>query len=118
MAMLICFTTLIIHETQGLSTVSLLYLQTGILFLTTVTAMAIAMHCFEQESRAVKGVLMGCDVLMWGMAFLGFIRAAIIWKLECVVEHKGEMATATTTRQGGARYGTFVLWEEANAPCR
>ena len=59
---------------------ALLYVQAGILATTTCTALALAVRSFGQESRAVKGALMGCDVLMWGMALVGFVRAVVVWR--------------------------------------
>lgn len=80
---LLCFAALLTHELRGgLSAVALLYVQSGILVLTTCTALALTVRSVGQESRAVKGALMGCDVMMWGMAFVGFVRAVVVWKAE------------------------------------
>lgn len=80
---------------------ALLYLQASILLLTTVAAMALVSRGFAQGSRVIKGVVVGCDVLMWGMAFLGFVRAAVVWK----VEERGAIGMGTQQRR--QQYGTW-----------
>lgn len=82
---------------------ALLYVQAGVLAMTTCTALALTVRSFEQESRAVKGALMGCDVLMWGMAFVGFVRAVVVWRAT------GERGDAEMHR--GIAYGRSVPWK-------
>lgn len=92
---LVCFATLVAHELRGgLSAVAVLYAQAGILLLTTCTALALTARSVQQDSRAVKGAVMGCDAMLWGVSFLGFVRAAVVWRVECgreVDEEEGEL---------------------------
>jgi hypothetical protein len=80
---LLCFATLVAHELRGgLSAVAVLYVQAGILLLTTCTALALTAQSVRQDSRAVKGAVMGCDAMLWGVSFLGFVRAVVVWRAE------------------------------------
>ncbi|KAM5346440.1 hypothetical protein ACJ41O_009445 [Fusarium nematophilum] len=101
--LLLCSATLLAHEIKLLSSVALLYLQSLILAATTAASFILWARCFQEESRAVKGVLMGCNVLMWGLSLFGFIRAVVVWKVEA-----GEEAGVDVER--GVAYGTFVPW--------
>ncbi|KAF7561253.1 hypothetical protein G7046_g2878 [Stylonectria norvegica] len=99
---LLCSTTLIAHEATVLSAVAILYLQSAILIATTATSLALWVRCFEEESRAVKSVMMGCNVLIWGLAFFAFVRAVVLWKFE---ERRGRRGG---DEERGDRYGTFA----------
>lgn len=68
-------------------------------------------RCIEEHSRAVKGVLMGCNVLMWGLALFGFVRAVVVWKIEVEIEEERGFGRAQGAR--ALTYGTFVPWDEA-----
>ncbi|UZP37212.1 hypothetical protein NXS19_005028 [Fusarium pseudograminearum] len=102
--LLLCATSLIIHEIKLLSSVALLYLESLILVATTVASFVLWTRCFQEESRSVKGVLMGSNVLMWGLAFFGFVRAVIIWKVEA--------SEVDADQERAVMYGTFVPWDE------
>ncbi|KAF4983899.1 hypothetical protein FZEAL_775 [Fusarium zealandicum] len=99
---LLCSGTLLAHEAKGLSTVALLYLQSLIMAVTTGASLILWARCLQEQSRAAKSVLMGCDVLMWGLALFGFIRAVVVWKVE-TIEQGADV-------ERGATYGTFVPW--------
>ncbi|KAF4122793.1 hypothetical protein GMORB2_7100 [Geosmithia morbida] len=89
----ICFAALVTHETRpdgrGLSTMTLLFVQMGVLVLATGTAVTVAARCTgsstsavgngEDGSRAAKGAVMGCGTLVWSVALMGFGRAAMVW---------------------------------------
>lgn len=126
--LLLCFAILVTHEVRPLSTVAHLYLQSGVLLLTTLAAVTLMARCLQQESRAVKGVITGCCMWMWVTTFLGFLRAAVIWKVESMghqqdeeqdAEGDGERdgdtneAAHNGSRQEGSEvaYGTFTLLE-------
>ncbi|KFH47489.1 hypothetical protein ACRE_016740 [Hapsidospora chrysogenum ATCC 11550] len=80
---LLCFAALVAHELRGgLSAVVVLYVQAGILLLTTCTALALMARSVQHDSRAVKGAVMGCDAMLWGVSFLGFVRAVAVWRAE------------------------------------
>lgn len=102
--LLLCATSLIIHEIKVLSSVALLYLESIILIATTVASFVLWTRCFQEESRSVKGVLMGSNVLMWGLAFFGFVRAVVIWKVEA--------SEGDVDQERAVMYGTFVPWDE------
>ncbi|XEV04230.1 hypothetical protein FSHL1_009517 [Fusarium sambucinum] len=102
--LLLCATSLIIHEIKLLSSVALLYLESLILVVTTVASFVLWTRCFQEESRSVKGVLMGSNVLMWGLAFFGFVRAVVIWKVEA--------SEGDVDQERAVMYGTFVPWDE------
>lgn len=95
---LLCSGTLIAHEVKTLSTVALLYLQSAILAITTVTSMILWARCFEERSRGVKGLLLSANVFMWCLSFFGFIRAVVLWMAE--VNELGKKCK-------GMSYGTF-----------
>ncbi|GKT98015.1 hypothetical protein FLAG1_00788 [Fusarium langsethiae] len=101
--LLLCATSLIIHEVKLLSSVALLYLESLILAATTMASFVLWTRCFQEESRSVKGVLMGSNVLMWGLAFFGFVRAVVIWKVEA--------SEGDVDQERAVMYGTFVPWE-------
>ncbi|KAJ4254387.1 hypothetical protein NW762_009982 [Fusarium torreyae] len=100
--LLLCSASLLAHEVKLLSSVALLYLQSLILAATTVSSLVLWARCFQEESRFVKGVLMGCNVLMWGLALFGFIRAAILWKVEGDEDEDDQ--------ERALMYGTFMPW--------
>ncbi|RGP77487.1 hypothetical protein FLONG3_4406 [Fusarium longipes] len=100
--LLLCSASLIIHEVKLLSSVALLYLESVILVATTVASFVLWARCFQEESRSVKGVLMGSNVLMWGLAFFGFVRAVVIWRVE--------MNEGDVDQERAVMYGTFVPW--------
>ncbi|CAG7562130.1 unnamed protein product [Fusarium equiseti] len=102
--LLLCSMSLIIHEVKLLSSVALLYLESLILVATTVASFVLWTRCFQEESRSVKGVLMGSNVLMWGLAFFGFVRAVVIWKVDT--------ADDDVDQERAVMYGTFVPWDE------
>ncbi|KAF4447502.1 hypothetical protein F53441_8986 [Fusarium austroafricanum] len=102
--LLLCSASLLVHEVKLLSSVALLYLESLILTATTVSSLVLWERCFQEESRSVKGVLMGSNVLMWGLALFGFIRAVVIWKVEA---QEDEM-----DQERAFMYGTFVPWDE------
>ncbi|KAH7185885.1 uncharacterized protein B0J16DRAFT_372641 [Fusarium flagelliforme] len=102
--LLLCSTSLIIHEVKLLSSVALLYLESLILVATTVASFVLWTRCFQEESRSVKGVLMGSNFLMWGLAFFGFVRAVVIWKVDA--------ADDDVDQERAVMYGTFVPWDE------
>lgn len=104
--LLLCSASLLAHEVKLLSSVALLYLQSLILAATTVSSLVLWARCFQEESRSVKGVLMGCNVLMWGLALFGFIRAVVIWKVEA---NEYEM-----DQERAVMYGTFLPWGEGD----
>ncbi|KAH7175850.1 hypothetical protein EDB81DRAFT_896551 [Dactylonectria macrodidyma] len=108
--LILCSGTLVAHEAKILSAVALLYLQCAILMVTTAASFIMWARCIEETSRPVKAVLMGCNVLMWGLAFSGFVRAAVVWKIEaCVEERRGRASAYGQT----LAYGTFAPWSEA-----
>lgn len=87
------------------------------LLLTTLAAVTLVARCLGQESRAVKGVITGCCMWMWATAFLGFLRAVILWKVESGTSHdnNGEAAEhhgLAAQERDAVAYGTFVLVEE------
>lgn len=92
-----------IHEVKPLSSVALLYLESLILAATTLSSLVLWARCFQDESRSVKGVLMGCNVMMWGLALFGFIRAVVIWKVESQDDEADQ--------ERAVMYGTFVPWD-------
>ncbi|RMJ13518.1 hypothetical protein CDV36_006802 [Fusarium kuroshium] len=98
-----CSITLLAHEVKLLSSVALLYLQSLILAVTTAASVVLWARCFQEQSPEVKGVLMGCNVMLWGLALFGFIRAAVVWKAEV-----GDEVGVDVER--GVAYGTFVPW--------
>lgn len=98
---ILCSATLIAHEVKVLSSVAHLYLQALILALTTMASGYLWVKCLGEESRHVKGVIMGCSVMIWGLALFGFLRAVVVWKVE------GEGSD-----EASVGYGTFVPWEE------
>lgn len=100
--LLLCSITLLVHEVKLLSSVALLYLQSLILAVTTAASVVLWARCLQEESPEVKGVLMGCNVMLWGLALFGFIRAAVVWKAEV-----GDEAVDV---ERGVAYGTFVPW--------
>lgn len=99
------------HEVKILSAVALLYLQCAILVVTTAASLIMWARCIEEHSRAVKGVLMGCNVLMWGLALFGFVRAVVVWKIEADIEEERGFGRAHGAQ--ALTYGTFVPWGEA-----
>ncbi|KAF4459700.1 hypothetical protein FALBO_13550 [Fusarium albosuccineum] len=99
--LLLCSATLLAHETKLLSSVALLYLQSLILVVTTIASLILWTRCFQEQSPAVKGVLMGCNVLMWGLALFGFLRAVVLWKVEATEERGMDVERRFS-------YGTFV----------
>ncbi|WAO86463.1 Hypothetical protein NCS54_00373700 [Fusarium falciforme] len=101
--LLLCSVTLLAHEVKLLSSVALLYLQSLILAVTTAASVVLWARCFQEKSPEVKGVLMGCNVMLWGLALFGFIRAAVVWKAE--LSEDGGMDV-----ERGMAYGTFVSW--------
>ncbi|KAJ4327533.1 hypothetical protein N0V84_002061 [Fusarium piperis] len=103
MLLLLCSITLLAHEVKLLSSVALLYLQSLILAVTTAASVVLWARCFQEQSPEVKGVLMGCNVMLWGLALFGFIRAAVVWKAELSEE-------AGLDVERGVAYGTFVPW--------
>lgn len=112
--LLLCFSTLMAHEVRGLSAVAHLYLQAAILVVATFVAGALVVRCLEQESRTVKGVITGCCAWMWASALLGFLRAAVVWKMEAMDSGDGEAEAEAIRRQNGeaVAYGTFVLVDQ------
>jgi hypothetical protein len=115
--LLLCFSTLMAHEVRSLSNVAHLYLQAAILVVATLVAGALVIRCLEQESRTVKGVITGCCAWMWASALLGFLRAAVIWKMEpmdsCDYEAGAEAEAIRRRVDGDAvAYGTFVLVDQ------
>lgn len=112
---------LVTHEVRPLSSVAHLYLQSGVLLLATLAAVTLVARCLGQESRAVKGVVTGSCMCMWATAFLGFLRAVVVWKVEAMDaqgsgserDSDGEGASPNGYRQvrDAAAYGTFVLVE-------
>lgn len=115
--LLLCFGILVTHEVRPLSSVAHLYLQAAVLLLTTLAAVTLVAQCLDQESRAVKGVITGCCMWMWATAFLGFLRAVIVWKVESGTgrdNNDGEAAWRYNFAQerDAVAYGTFVLVEE------
>ncbi|KAF4345921.1 hypothetical protein FBEOM_63 [Fusarium beomiforme] len=102
--LLLCSASLLIHEVKFLSSVALLYLESLILVATTVSSLVLWARCFQEESRSVKGVLMGCNVMMWGLALFGFIRAVVIWKVES--------QDYEVDQERAVMYGTFLSWDE------
>ncbi|KAF7552468.1 hypothetical protein G7Z17_g4314 [Cylindrodendrum hubeiense] len=109
--LILCSGTLVAHETKILSAVALLYLQCAILVVTTAASFIMWARCIEEYNRAVKGVLMGCNVLMWGLALFGFVRAAVVWKVEADVEDERGFGRGQGAQE--LTYGTFVPWNEA-----
>lgn len=109
--LILCSGTLVAHEVKILSAVALLYLQCAILVVTTAASLIMWARCIEEHSRAVKGVLMGCNVLMWGLALFGFVRAVVVWKIEAEIEEERGFGRAHGAR--ALTYGTFVPWDEA-----
>ncbi|KAM0440017.1 hypothetical protein ACHAPT_001119 [Fusarium lateritium] len=99
--LLLCSITLLAHEVKLLSSVALLYLQSLILAVTTVASVVLWARCFQEQSPDVKGVLMGCNVMLWGLALFGFIRAAVVWKVEL---------SEGMDVERGVEYGTFAPW--------
>lgn len=100
--LLLCSASLVIHEVKLLSSVALLYLESLILAAATVSSLVLWVRCFQEESRSVKGVLMGCNVLMWGLALFAFVRAVVVWKVEA---NEDEM-----DQERAVMYGTFTSW--------
>jgi hypothetical protein len=100
--MLLCSASLVIHEVKLLSSVALLYLESLILAVTTLSSLVLWARCFQEESRSVKSVLMGCNVLMWGLALFAFVRAVVVWKVET---NEDEM-----DQERAVMYGTFTPW--------
>ncbi|KAJ3467527.1 hypothetical protein MRS44_005091 [Fusarium solani] len=101
--LLLCSATLLAHEVKLLSSVALLYLQSLILAVTTAASVVLWARFFQEQSPEVKGVLMGCNVMLWGLALFGFIRAAVVWKAE--LSEEGGLDV-----ERGMTYGTFVPW--------
>ncbi|KAH7271130.1 hypothetical protein B0J15DRAFT_389085 [Fusarium solani] len=101
--LLLCSATLLAHEVKLLSSVALLYLQSLILAVTTAASVVLWARFFQEQSPEVKGVLMGCNVMLWGLALFGFIRAAVVWKAE--LSEEGGLDV-----ERGMAYGTFVPW--------
>lgn len=101
--------TLLAHEIKVLSAVVLLYLQSGILVVTTMASLVLWLRCFQEDDPAVKGVLMGCNLFMWGLGFFAFVRVAVLWKAED--ETRGGLVGP-----GVVSYGTFVPWDEVVMP--
>lgn len=106
LVVLLCFITLVIHEVRVLSTVAILYVQAGILFLTTAASLALWIRSLSLQKQEVKGVIMGCNVFIWAMAFLGFLRAAIVWMAE---RDEGEGERRWLLRGERFAYGTAAL---------
>ncbi|KAF5022028.1 hypothetical protein F66182_5911 [Fusarium sp. NRRL 66182] len=104
--LILCSASLFAHEVKLLSSVALLYLQSLILAATTVSSFILWARCFQEQSRSVKGVLMGCNVLMWGLALFGFIRAVVVWKVEA--------SDDGMEQERAFMYGTFVPWSEGD----
>ncbi|KAM0226388.1 hypothetical protein ACHAQD_000308 [Fusarium lateritium] len=100
--LLLCSASLVIHEVKLLSSVALLYLESLILVATTVSSLVLWARCFQEESRSVKGVLMGCNVLMWGLALFAFVRAVVVWKVEASEDE--------IDQERAVVYGTFMPW--------
>ncbi|KAF5670522.1 hypothetical protein FHETE_4429 [Fusarium heterosporum] len=98
----LCSASLVVHEVKLLSSVALLYLESMILAATTVSSLVLWVRCFQEESRSVKGVLMGCNVLMWVLALFGFVRAVVIWQVETGKDD--------TDQERAVMYGTFMPW--------
>ncbi|KAI5464821.1 hypothetical protein BGZ63DRAFT_421815 [Mariannaea sp. PMI_226] len=110
--LLVCSATLLAHEVRILSSVALLFLQCAILFLTTLASIFMWIRCIGEYNSTVKGLLMGCNVLIWGLSLFGFMRAVVIWKVEM------EMDEERMPQYGGREpqrvsYGTFVPWYES-----
>ncbi|KAH6606167.1 hypothetical protein Trco_005320 [Trichoderma cornu-damae] len=107
--LVLCSTTLLVHEIWLLSAVVLLYLQAAILAMTTVSATYMWISCVRENDVLSKGVLIGCGVLFWGTSALAFLRAAVVWKVTSLREdedlrRRGGMDTGL---QQGGRYATF-----------
>ncbi|KAK7418205.1 hypothetical protein QQZ08_011358 [Neonectria magnoliae] len=104
--LIICSATVLAHEVHLLSAVALLYLQCLILVFTTATSLILWAQCIEERSRPVKGVLMGCNTFMWGLALFGFVRAVVVWKADAVDEPRSGLREVRRV----VSYGTFVPW--------
>lgn len=96
---LICTGSLIMHEARILTVVVLLYLQSAILAVTTATSLMLWARCLAEENRIVRGVVMGCNVFMWGLSFFGFARVVVLWTVEDEDERE---------REHRVEYGTFA----------
>lgn len=81
---LACFATLLAHEMgkEGLPTVLMLYIQAGLLVGVTLAVGLLTVRCFELDDRAVRGVAVGCALLVWGGGLMGFARAVVVWKMQ------------------------------------
>lgn len=91
-----------------------LYLQSGVLVLTTLAAVTLVARCLEQESRAVKGVITGCCMWMWATMFLGFLRAVVVWKVESMGSQGDRDGYAAdydcfNQERNAVAYGTFTM---------
>lgn len=96
---LICSGSLIMHEARILTVVVLLYLQAAILAATTATSLMLWARCLAEENRVVRGLVMGCNVFMWGLSLFGFARAVMVWTVEDEDERE---------RDRRVEYGTFA----------
>ncbi|KAM4062764.1 hypothetical protein HRG_007582 [Hirsutella rhossiliensis] len=85
----VCVSVLVLHETRVLSTVAILYLQALILTMTTATSLALWIWILTKAtSQMVKGLFVGCLIMMEGTAMLAFGRATLVWWL---LEDRGEL---------------------------
>lgn len=84
------FGLLIINELRGLSTVALLYLQSAILIVVTITCFSLSAHGFEQNSVAVQAAVLSCAITLWGWSVLSFLRVALVWRVESQRDEEGE----------------------------
>lgn len=113
--LLFCSSSLIAHEVKVLSSVALLYLQSGVLALSTASSAVLWARCLGERSGTVKGVLMACNVLMFGMALFGFARAVVVWRVAGEWEEREEreregLLFGEEGDRGG--YGTVRPWYE------
>ncbi|KPM39697.1 hypothetical protein AK830_g6872 [Neonectria ditissima] len=110
--LVICSAAFLAHEVHMLSAVAMLYLQCLILVFTTATSLVMWAQCIEERSRSVKGVLMGCNMFMWGLALFGFVRAVVIWKADADLDDERRPGFAEGRRV--LTYGTFVPYVETD----
>lgn len=76
------FAIVLIHEVCGLSTIALLYLQSAVVAVVSITCLVLAARGFEQDNLLVKGVILGCTMATWGGNLLGFVRVVVVWRVE------------------------------------
>lgn len=98
-------TALVLHEAWHLSALSMVFVQTAALLLSTLATAAVAVLALEMETaETVKGILLGSCVFMEVVSLLAFVRAVILWWW---LVHASRTRRLGRDRREEQRYGTF-----------